>query len=80
MFSAAGQACRIVSLETIPPPLRGQDGDVATPVPRAGCAPFCERPILAEIRGRARESREFVFLRDSLGGQDPARAMQAQNP
>jgi len=32
---------------------RGEDGEIATPVPRAGCMTFWEEPILAEIRGRS---------------------------
>jgi len=41
---------------------RGEDGEIATPVPRACCMAFWEGPILAEIRGRACEEGEFVFL------------------
>jgi len=28
---------------------QGEDGEIATPVPRAGCMVFSEGPILAEI-------------------------------
>jgi hypothetical protein len=41
---------------------RGQDVEIATPVPRAGCMAFWEGPILAEIRGCSRESCEVVFF------------------
>jgi hypothetical protein len=49
---------------------RTEDGEIATPVPRLGCMPFWEGPILAEIRGRSCESGEFVYLGDDI----PARS------
>jgi hypothetical protein len=49
---------------------RGEDGEIATPVPRACCMAFWEEPILAEIRGRACEEGDFVFL----GGRMTARS------
>jgi hypothetical protein len=39
---------------------RGEDGEIATPVPRVYCTAFWEGPILAEIRGGRCESGEFV--------------------
>jgi hypothetical protein len=49
-----------VSRNSVELTTRGEDGEIATPVPRACCMAFWERPILAEIRGRPCESGEFV--------------------
>src|SRR5260370_14297692 len=54
---------------------RGEDGEIATPVPRACCTAFWEGPILAEIRGRPRESGEFLVSVRSSGRQEPGGAM-----
>src|SRR6266702_1516126 len=53
---------------------------MATPVPRAGCAPFWEEPILAEIRGSARESCEFVFLGEAMAARTGREHCEAENP
>jgi hypothetical protein len=38
------------------------DGEMATPVPRACCVSFSQRPILSEVRAIPEESGELVFF------------------
>ena len=57
------------------PQVTTEDGEIATPVPRACCTPFCVEPILAEIPGVRENRGEFVFLGECLAGLDTAGAL-----
>ena len=55
-----------------------RDGEMGTPVPRAGCAGFCEAPILAGIGEHGIDAQEFrADLTENLR---PAGEMCAREP